>query len=156
MDPTHDDELTPALSAAKQRRLELHDALVGVEEISSSAAAGRVGEWAGAVAKSLLHLRDAFEEHVITTEGPDGLYEEIFETAPRLAGNVRRLREEHVVIREAIEGQLERFSSPPGDEEALDQARDELQRLLGQIVRHRQHGADLVWEAYNLDIGGTG
>jgi len=26
--------------------------------------------------------------------------------------------------------------------------------LLGQIVRHRQLGSDLVWEAYNLDIGG--
>jgi hypothetical protein len=26
--------------------------------------------------------------------------------------------------------------------------------LLGRIVRHRQLGADLVWEAYNLDIGG--
>jgi hypothetical protein len=36
----------------------------------------------------------------------------------------------------------------------LDEARDDLQRLLGQIVRHRQLGSDLVWEAYNLDIGG--
>jgi len=26
---------------------------------------------------------------------------------------------------------------------------------LGRIVRHRQLGADLVWEAYNLDIGGV-
>jgi hypothetical protein len=36
----------------------------------------------------------------------------------------------------------------------LDDARDDLQRLLGRIVHHRQLGADLVWEAYNLDIGG--
>ena len=31
-----------------------------------------------------------------------------------------------------------------------------LQRLMGQIVRHRQHGADLVWEAYAIDIGDIG
>jgi hypothetical protein len=37
----------------------------------------------------------------------------------------------------------------------LDRARDDLQRLIGAVVRHRQKGADLVWEAYNVDIGGT-
>jgi hypothetical protein len=34
--------------------------------------------------------------------------------------------------------------------------RDDLQRLMGRIVRHRQGGADLVWEAYAIDIGGAG
>ena len=36
----------------------------------------------------------------------------------------------------------------------LETCRNDLQRLLGGIVRHRQLGADLVWEAYNVDIGG--
>jgi len=40
--------------------------------------------------------------------------------------------------------------------EAIDPVRDDLQRLLGRIVRHRQHGADLVWEAYAVDIGSAG
>ena len=42
-----------------------------------------------------------------------------------------------------------------GDGWPLDKARDDLQRLIGAVVRHRQKGADLVWEAYNVDIGGT-
>jgi hypothetical protein len=25
---------------------------------------------------------------------------------------------------------------------------------MGSVIRHRQRGADLVWEAYNVDIGG--
>jgi hypothetical protein len=41
-----------------------------------------------------------------------------------------------------------------GEAWPLNQARDDLQRLLRQVVRHRQLGSDLVWEAYNLDIGG--
>ena len=36
----------------------------------------------------------------------------------------------------------------------LDDARDDLQRFIGQVIKHRQRGADLVWEAYNVDIGG--
>ena len=27
---------------------------------------------------------------------------------------------------------------------------------MGRIVRHRQHGADLVWDAYAIDIGDIG
>jgi hypothetical protein len=27
---------------------------------------------------------------------------------------------------------------------------------MGQLVRHRQKGADLVWEAYDVDLGGQG
>ncbi len=37
----------------------------------------------------------------------------------------------------------------------LDAARDDMQRFIGTVIRHRQRGADLVWEAYNVDIGGT-
>ena len=37
----------------------------------------------------------------------------------------------------------------------LDDARDDLQRFIGRVIRHRQRGADLVWEAYNVDIGGV-
>jgi hypothetical protein len=45
-------------------------------------------------------------------------------------------------------------TTPVGEVWDLTEARDQLQRLLGRVVRHRQLGADLVWEAYNLDIGG--
>jgi hypothetical protein len=44
---------------------------------------------------------------------------------------------------------------PIGDGWPLDTARDDLQRFIGTVIRHRQRGADLVWEAYNVDIGGT-
>ena len=41
-----------------------------------------------------------------------------------------------------------------GDGWPVDEARDDLQRFIGSVIRHRQRGADLVWEAYNVDIGG--
>ena len=85
----------------------------------------------------------------------EGLYDEIAHRAPRLSGKIERLREEHPAMRDATTALIAKLASTPvGDAWPLDEARDDLQRLLGKIVRHRQLGADLVWEAYNLDIGG--
>ena len=80
------------------------------------------------------------------------------ERAPRLAGKLRRLQDEHPSVAQQIGTALGRLEGGEvGGEDSswpLDRARDDLQRLLGSIVRHRQSGADLVWEAYNVDIGG--
>jgi len=149
-------DLTPALEAAKRRRATLHDQLVHLEQAISSPASGRSSEWGAQVGKELVGLRDAFEQHVLVTEKPEGLYDEITSRAPRLAGNVRRLQEEHPVIERQVGATLDRFEAgEPGSEAwPVNTCRDDLQRLLDLIVRHRQHGADLVWEAYNVDIGG--
>jgi hypothetical protein len=150
------DELTSALSEARLRRKTLHDSLVNLEEKISSPAAGRIPNWTAAVLKGMTEVRDAFAQHVIVTEKPGGLYDEILERAPRLAGNVRRLREEHpeiVTATDELIGELEEVEI--GSEGwPLDRARDDLQRFIGSVIRHRQRGADLVWEAYNVDIGG--
>jgi hypothetical protein len=149
-------ELTPALSEARLRRRTLHEALVQLEMAISSPAAGRVPDWTGQVRKDLGAVQSAFEQHVEVTEKPGGLYEEIMTKAPRLVNNVERLREEHPAINERIGETLGRAESGEIEQDAwpVDNARDELQRLIGLVVRHRQRGADLVWEAYNVDIGG--
>lgn len=148
--------ITPALSEAKARRATLHDALVHLEMAISSPAAGRIPEWTAGVVKELTGVRDAFDQHVIVTEKPGGLYDEIIMRAPRLDGTVKRLKDEHPDIAEKIGEQLRRFESVEvGDQWPLEQARDDLQRFIGTVIRHRQKGADLVWEAYNVDIGGT-
>jgi hypothetical protein len=150
------DDLTPALGEAKKRRATLHDAVVQLEMAISSPGSGRVPLWTDQVTKDLTAVRDAFDQHVIVTEKPGGLYEEIMERAPRLGHTLDRLREEHPTIVESISALLERIDGGAVDTDAwpLDKARDDLQRLIGGIVRHRQKGADLVWEAYNVDIGG--
>jgi hypothetical protein len=100
-------------------------------------------------------LAHAIEEHVEITERPEGLYDEISTKAPHLATKIDRLREEHPVLRDRTQVLLTKLQTTAiGPAWPLDEGRDDLQRLLGQIVRHRQLGSDLVWEAYNLDIGG--
>jgi hypothetical protein len=155
MDP--EKKLTPALGEARKRRQTLHDAIVHLEMAISSPAAGRAPDWSAQVEKDLIGVRDAFEQHVIVTEKPGGLYEEIMERAPRLAGTVKRLQDEHPTIAESVAALLERLDAGEVESDVWppDTARNDLQRLIGAVVRHRQKGADLVWEAYNVDIGGT-
>jgi len=152
-----DPEITPALSEARARRATLHDALVHLEMAISSPAAGRIDEWTAGVVKELTGVRDAFDQHVLVTEKPGGLYEEIITRAPRLDGTVTRLRNEHPTISIQIVDMLNRIGEVHigSDEWPLDAARDDLQRFIGTVIRHRQRGADLVWEAYNVDIGGA-
>ena len=145
---------TPALEAARERRADLHRAVVDVEQAISGPAAGRILEWTCEVTRRLRQLHHALEEHIAATERPGGLYEEVLAQAPRLAGKVRRVGAEHPGLRDGVSALLSRFESTPvGDVWSLEDARADVQRLLGMIVRHRQVGADLVWEAYGVDIG---
>ncbi|HEY1332240.1 MAG TPA: hypothetical protein VGH10_12330 [Actinomycetota bacterium] len=156
MPESGDETHAPALDAARRRRVELHDALVGAEEAISRPTPGREPDWAADAGKAFTHLRDAFDEHVRGTEEPGGLYDEVLERAPQLAGKVGRLRDEHPRLQADLSREIARLSEPVGEAFDADAVRDDLQRVLGLVVRHRQHGADLVWEAYNLDIGGAG
>lgn len=152
----HEDSLSPAFTEARRRRADLHRALVDVEEAISGPAVGRESGWAGEVAQSMKELQRTIDEHVEVAERPLGLYDEITALAPRLSGTIERLRAEHPLMRDRAAELIAKLEGTPiGDAWPLDEARDEVQRLLGRIVRHRQLGADLVWEAYNLDIGGV-
>ena len=153
--PGPDDDLSPTLAETARRRADLRDALVDVEQAISRPAVGREADWTKEVVLRLEGLGHAIDEHVQVTERPQGLYDEISSKAPHLATKIDQLREEHPVLRDRTrELVAELQTRPVGTAWPLHEARDELQRLLGQIVRHRQLGSDLVWEAYNLDIGG--
>ena len=154
-DAVPDADLTPALAETARRRADLHHALVAVEVAISSPAVGRESDWTKGVVLRLEDLGRAIDEHIEVTERPEGLYDEIASKAPRLSMKIGRLREEHPVLRDGTSELVDRLQMHGiGEAWSVDEARDDLQRLLGKIVRHRQLGADLVWEAYNLDIGG--
>lgn len=146
---------TAALEAAARRRRELREALMAVEGAISSPLRDRE-TWRHEVADRVDNLGLAFQEHVVETESPGGLYDEMADQAPHLSGKARRLREDHPPISGLIADARTRLAQPFAADVDLDALRDDLQRLLGRIVRHRQHGADLVWEAYAVDIGSAG
>lgn len=148
-------ELSPTLAETAKRRADLHHALVVVEQATSRAAAGREADWTKEVVLRLEDLSHAIAEHIQVTERQGGLYDEICGLAPHLSGKIDRLRDEHPAMLRGTEDLTSKLrTTEPGRDWSLEDARDDLQRLLGRLVRHRQLGSDLVWEAYNLDIGG--
>ena len=150
----NENELSPTLAETARRRADLHGALVEVERAISRPAVGREPDWTKQVVIRLEALAHAIDEHIEITERHGGLYDEICSIAPHLSGKVDRLRAEHPDLRNQTHQLVDRLGGGVGDDWPLESARDDLQRLLGRIVRHRQLGSDLVWEAYNLDIGG--
>ncbi len=152
---TTEPQPTPALLAAARRRRELREALVAFEDAISSPFRD-IESWRADVIERLEGLRAAFADHVEETEREDGLYDEMSREASHVAARARRLRAEHAVIQQALADARARVDGPLASEADVDALRDELQRLMGRIVRHRQGGADLVWEAYAIDIGGAG
>jgi hypothetical protein len=103
----------------------------------------------------LEHLKEVFSVHVEVTEGPDGLYEEIIENAPRLANRIERFTREHASIIHQLDQAMAQVRLVAGSGvRAADDLRDALVRLFADLVRHRKRGLDLVYEAYHVDIGG--
>jgi len=145
---------SPALESARSRRRELLRTMKDVESALAAAAPGRELVWRAAVTHRVVALRDAFEEHVGVTERAGGLFDEILRAAPRLSHEVESLRAEHGLIRTSIAEILEHLMCPPEAAPAVQRAREIVLALLVRISRHRQLGADLVWEAYWVDIGG--
>jgi hypothetical protein len=141
------------LDALRRLRAELRGSMGALELALASPAAGRVGAWAERVSVALGELSADFRTHVAVTEGPHGAHREVLDSAPRLSNAVDHLVAEHAVIAALIADLLARSSNPVPDED-VDAVRELATGLLGRLARHRQRGADLVYEAYETDIGG--
>jgi hypothetical protein len=141
------------LSAVRIRRAELREALDGLERALAAPAAGRAVVWGEAVHACAVRIADDFGAHVEVTEGPGGLHQAILAGDLRLANAVRALTAEHGRIAAEVAA-LVADSEPPVTEADVDTLRDRGTRLIGQLSRHRQRGADLIYEAYETDIGG--
>ncbi len=140
------DPLADPLAAARRHRVELLDTIHAFERALAVPAADPA--WRPRVNRQLDRLRDAFADHVTLTEGVGGLYAGLLGDAPRLANAVHVLVDEH----QAIGGTLGTFIDEPDiDPERL---RAWAGTVLHDLSRHRQRGADLIYEAYITDIGG--
>ncbi|MEV4545814.1 hypothetical protein [Micromonospora echinaurantiaca] len=128
-------------------------ALAGDVHALARALAGPPGEprFRELVALRLVPVRQSFAEHVQVTEGPSGLYAELLAHAPRLYRGVRLLTREHDLIAAAL-ADLQEAAELPGV--PVDVLLDRAGRLLRALARHRRRGADLLWQAYQTDLGG--
>ncbi|MEU2613357.1 hypothetical protein ABZ570_17495 [Micromonospora sp. NPDC007271] len=135
--------------AARQSR----SSFLGDVHALARAHAAPCGEprWRERLIRHLGPVGQGFAEHVRVTEGPTGLYAALLHEAPRLDRGVRLLTGEHAAIVATIAA-VQQAAVLPGV--PIEELRDRVSRLLRALDQHRQRGADLLWEAYQADLGG--
>ncbi|MBC9820647.1 hemerythrin domain-containing protein [Terrabacter sp. MAHUQ-38] len=147
-------QLAAHLDRVRRHRSELRESVAAVDLALESPIA-RGGMWRERVRAALAELAHDFDDHVALTESSGGIYDRARRSAPRLSARVDRLLREHRELREAIHGYLAVLEHG-GTMADLPVFREELTVLMGRLVRHRQKGGDLVYEAYDVDLGGSG
>jgi hypothetical protein len=141
------------LDAVRARRAELRESMAALEQALAGPGPGRVAAWAERVHVALVELSADLTAHIDLSEGADGLHAEVLSSSPRLAGQVRRLVREHGEMTSVVEELMARAQAAL-DDDAVAVVRSRGTTLLGLLVRHRQAGADLLYEAYQTDVGG--
>jgi hypothetical protein len=132
---------------------DLRSAVLELEEAAAVPARGR--GWVSRMGAALQRLADDLSAHAAAEDGPGGLYRRVTGDAPRLAGEVRRLRAELDEMCGLVTWLLAVIAAGPvtqGIDWRLD-FREDVTVLLGRLVRHRQSDADLIYEAYTVDVG---
>jgi hypothetical protein len=134
---------------ARVRRHLLGEALRSVER--AVARPSEAEQWLDGVTATLAELGRALDEHIEVTEGKGGLLEEIRDVAPRLSGEIQLIEAEHEELIDLLakaEASLEQSTDPKA-------IRNRAMALLPRLSLHRQRGADLVYDAYNVDIAAS-
>jgi hypothetical protein len=141
----------PSLEAVREQRVGVRTALDGLERALAAPSAGRAKEWCGAVRDRAETLSDAFTIHVVVTERQGGLFDDVLAHAPRLANQIGRLRDEHEQITAGLAA-VDEVAAGRDPEDAIGPVRDAALEVMGAIVRHRNAGSSLLYEAYFVDI----
>ena len=129
------------------RRQDLYNAMRGLE--ASAARATGQDDWADGVRDALTVLDSALQSHVAEIEGPNGLFAEVIDRAPQLKPDVDMLRLEHRDLVTGCRNALEAVGSAEVDARAV---RRKVLSILGRLTIHRQRGAELLFDAYNVDL----
>jgi ATP-dependent Clp protease ATP-binding subunit ClpA len=139
-----------SLAKAVRQRSQLGDAMQRVEEAAAAPAAKE--SWAEDLSERLLQLETAFDQHIIEAQSPTGILNQVVDQAPRLQNATEHLKREDDRIAQTIDDVIE--TAEAGSADVVIGLRESVMEVLVDLARHRQQGADLLYEAYAVDIGG--
>jgi hypothetical protein len=150
-----DESFTAHLEQVRLQRAELGESMAALEA-ALALPAGLGPVWRRRVRAALTELAHDLRDHVELTEAEGGLYADIGSTSPRLTHGVETQRGDNAEALAEVERLLAERDEGMHDQAAVEAHREACIRLLGRLVRHRQRTSDLIYEAYAVDIGGSG
>jgi len=134
-----------------KQRSQLGQAMQQVELAAAAPAAK--GSWIPELTQSLRQLDIAFDQHIRDVQAPLGLLDRIVDRAPRLQRSVEASKAEHAAVAEMVK-QAVLLTEADDAADRVDEVREATMAALVALARHRQKGADLIYDAYAIDIGG--
>jgi molybdopterin converting factor small subunit len=143
------------LDQLRAHRAELGEAMAALEA-ALALPMGLGVTWRRRVRAALTELAHDLRDHVGLTEAEGALYTDIRASAPRLTHGVELQLRDHVEMLAEVDRLLAERDEGMHDADELAGHREAATRLLDRLVRHRQRGSDLIYEAYAVDIGGSG
>jgi hypothetical protein len=143
---------TEILAQVRIKRDELYGSILGLEHELSAPSRERVPEWSRGVSERLAQVRSAFDHHLAITEGSGGLFDDVMNQAPRLAHAIAQLRQEHQFLESQL-GEAARSVETTANSDGVEGVRVRLLDLIRELLEHRHRGSELVYDAYNVDIG---
>lgn len=133
------------VAGVAERRYELYEAMRRLE--AAVARPSGLADWRMEIEAAITDLERSLDDHIRGTESDDGLLAEILDESPYLASRIAGLEKEHGELRAACRKALSM---------AADWSSARLRRkanvLLARLAFHRQNGAELLYDAYNIDI----
>lgn len=150
-----DPEFAAYLDRVRAHRAELGESLAALDA-ALALPLGLGSLWRRRVRAALTELEHDLRDHRAITEEPGGLYQDAVARAPRLASVAKVQMGEHLDFLEVVQRLLGERDDGLRSPDAVAAHREAATALVGRIVRHRQRGADLIYEAYEVDIGGSG
>ena len=135
---------------AEARRERLRELMDRLERVLSQPAGSALSSWRANVALVCDELDDALASHIDETE--EDLFTELAHMAPHVTARIDRLRDDHPrLVRELAALRASLTGDEPVDD-AVAATRERGLELIADLLRHRHAGADLLYEAYWVDV----
>ena len=140
-----------ALAEVEIRRDDLYTAVLGLERAMATASGDDVPAWAARAEVAALALRATWRRHVTGTEAATGIFATVADESPRSIPAAERLRAEHPGLGHQIDALVEALAGTR-DRAAVAGVREQALDLLRALLAHRHRGAELVYDAFQVDI----
>ena len=143
-----------AIATNRADRKRSLDALHVLEFCAATAAPGRETYWLARVHAALEALEDALGEQEQNSAVSDSTLSDIEQEEPRLRNRAMQLRRRHRDLQLHV-GELRSQLDDPTASESIDftDTRRRLERLAAELRYQQAREADLVYEAYAVDLG---
>jgi hypothetical protein len=141
------------LDAIRVRRDDFYEAVLALEQGLAAPAGDDPQGWASSLAEPVGRLGSVLDAHVAGTEGESGLFAEVRDHAPRLIASIDRMQAEHEPLQQSVDDLTARLGSVTSDAD-VDGVREAGLDLIRRLLVHRHRGAELVYDAYDVDLSG--